>query len=105
MSKALRRRYASLVVERRVCAAAASRYVHTPTTMHEHKTTIASPPDREKLVAMIDFGDEQWAEINQESGKLQLELYARRDGRPWKFPLADAIRAIESAKGLLLKHE
>ncbi len=30
---------------------------------------IASPPDREKLVALIMIGSEQWAELNRESEK------------------------------------
>ena len=30
------------------------------------RVDLASPPDRERLVAQIMIGDEQWAEINQE---------------------------------------
>ena len=72
--------------------------------MSEHHVTIASPPDRDKLVAMVDIGNEQWAEINQESGELQIELYPRRDGQPWVFVLAEAIAAIEMARTRLSKH-
>lgn len=32
----------------------------------KHRICISSPPDREKLVAEIFFGDTQWAELNQE---------------------------------------
>ena len=66
--------------------------------MGEHHISIASPPDREKLVATVVYDDEQWAEINQESGELSLEIYPRRDGQPWVFPLADAIKAIDAAR-------
>ncbi|MFL5329105.1 MAG: hypothetical protein ACJ8C4_09320 [Gemmataceae bacterium] len=62
------------------------------------KVSIASPPDRDRLVAMIDFENEQWAEINQESDTLVLEVYSRRDGTPWVFPLEEAITAIQQAK-------
>ncbi|MEX1094859.1 MAG: hypothetical protein WED34_02360 [Planctomycetales bacterium] len=73
--------------------------------MNEHRIVIASPPDREKLVAMIDGNDEQWAEINQDSGELRLEIYPRRDGRPWEFALAGALTAIETAKARLVGPE
>ena len=42
-----------------------------------HKIDIASPPDREHLVAEILVGGEQWAEVNIESGRLDVELYPR----------------------------
>jgi hypothetical protein len=32
------------------------------------RVSISSPPDREKLVAEVLYENEQWAEINQESG-------------------------------------
>jgi hypothetical protein len=37
------------------------------------KIELASPPDREKLVANIFFGLDQWTELNQEKGTLTLE--------------------------------
>jgi hypothetical protein len=66
---------------------------------------IASPPDREKLVAELFFGSEQWAEINQESNHLILELYPRRDGRPWEFSYDEAIAALEHARRRLVGDE
>lgn len=66
---------------------------------------IASPPDREKLVAELFFGSEQWAEINQESDSLVIELYPRRDGRPWEFPYHEAIAALERARKRLVGDE
>ena len=47
---------------------------------------------------MIDFGNEQWAEINVENKELQIELIPRQDGQPWRFRLADVVMAINTAK-------
>ena len=66
------------------------------------RITIASPPDREKLVAEVLCENEQWAEINQESATLQLEIYPRRDGQPWSFPFDDALAALQAAKTRLV---
>jgi hypothetical protein len=63
---------------------------------------IASPPDREKLVAMLSYESEQWAEINQESEHLTLELYPRRNGEPWKFIYDEAIAALQQARKRLV---
>ena len=46
---------------------------------------ISSPPDRERLVAEIFFGDEQWAELNQEGTELLFEFYSRQSGEPWSL--------------------
>jgi hypothetical protein len=59
---------------------------------------IASPPDREKLVAPIMLDGEQWAEINQETERLQVEIYPRRDGEPWVFDLEEVIEAFKEAQ-------
>jgi hypothetical protein len=72
--------------------------------MSNHRIAIASPPDREKLVAMIDFGYEQWAEVNQESTDLVVELYPRRDGKPWVFDFDEMMSALETAKRRLDLH-
>jgi len=66
---------------------------------------IASPPDREKLVAELFFGSEQWAEINQESGGLTLQLYSRRDGRPWEFSFDEAMGMLQRASRRLVGDE
>jgi len=62
---------------------------------------IASPPDREKLVADIFFGTEQWAEVNQEDGVLRIEVYPRRDGCYWLLTFADVVEALNEAKEAL----
>lgn len=41
------------------------------------RVSIASPPDREDLVAETFFGDEKWAETNRESGTVALELHTQ----------------------------
>jgi hypothetical protein len=64
---------------------------------------IASPPDREKLVAEIFIGNEQWAEINQEKNELELEIYPRQDGRPWIIPFGLAMEALETGRRRLLQ--
>ncbi len=74
-------------------------------TPNRMKIDIASPPDREKLVAMVSYGSEQWAEINQESGSLTLELYPRRDGQPWEFSYDEAMAALERARRRLVGDE
>ncbi|HSY17667.1 MAG TPA: hypothetical protein VK815_04995 [Candidatus Acidoferrales bacterium] len=71
----------------------------SPTKMAVH---IASPPDREKLVAMISHGSEQWAELNQETNNLILELYPRPDGKPWAFSFDEAMTALHHAKRRLI---
>ena len=60
--------------------------------------TVASPPDREHLVAEIFLGDVQWAEINQEQDALEVEFYSRPDGKPWRIPRHAATGALEDAK-------
>lgn len=62
---------------------------------------IASPPDREKLVAEIFLDREQLCELNTETGELVVELYPRRDGKPWVIPLHELTAALAEAKGRL----
>ncbi len=59
---------------------------------------ICSPPDQEKLVALLLHDREQWAEIHQETGILTLELYLRQDGKPWEFCFDDALTALRHAQ-------
>ena len=76
-----------------------------PTLPDKMSVDIASPPDREKLVAQVSFDREQWAEISQESGSLTLELYPRRDGKPWSFGYDEAIKTLVSARKRLIVGE
>ncbi len=70
-----------------------------PGKMH---ISIASPPDREYVVAEIFFGHEQWAEVNTEGDRVTLELYAKRTGGPWAFAYDEALEAIQEARRRLL---
>jgi hypothetical protein len=63
-----------------------------------YRICISSPPDREKLVAEIFFGENQWAEINQEQGPLAAEFYPRPDGEPWRIECQDALAALAEAQ-------
>jgi hypothetical protein len=64
----------------------------------ELRICISSPPDREKLVAEIFIGDQQWAELNQEHGTLSVQFYPRRDGQFWELSLDVVSRALSEAK-------
>ena len=66
---------------------------------------IASPPDREKLVAELFFGSEQWAEIHQEYGHLTLQLFPRRDGQSWEFSFDEAVSMLQRASRRLIGDE
>ena len=66
---------------------------------------IASPPDREKLVAELFYGLEQWAEIHQETGHLTLQLYPKPDGHPWEFSFEEAVSMLQHASRRLTGDE
>jgi len=66
---------------------------------------IASPPNRERLVACLMVGKVQWGEINQESGELEVEIYPQRDGQPWKFAFDKLIAALQNALERLVRGE
>lgn len=69
---------------------------------HKPRICISSPPDREKLVAEIFFGDAQWAELNQEGEAIEAIFYPRPDGEPWHIDYEDACRALDEAKRRLI---
>jgi len=62
------------------------------------RLTIASPPDRTRLVVEIFCGDAQWAEVNHESGSFEVAFYPRPDGEPWRIPFEQALSALEMAR-------
>jgi hypothetical protein len=62
------------------------------------RVCISSPPDRERLVAEIFLGDEQWAELNQEGNKLSLEIYPERSGEYWLLDFEDVVDILVEAK-------
>jgi hypothetical protein len=69
---------------------------------NELRICISSPPDREKLVAEIFFGANQWAELNQEHDTLRLEFYPLPTGEFWQLNLDEVVGALEEARRRLL---
>lgn len=67
-----------------------------------YRICISSPPDREKLVAEVFFGDMQWAELNQEGETLEVEFYPRPDGETWRVDYQNALNALVDAKQKLV---
>ncbi len=66
--------------------------------MSDMITCVASPPDREKLVVKIQFGNEEWAEINQETDKLILEIYPKDGDKTWVFDYEETVKTLIDAK-------
>ena len=64
----------------------------------EVRICISSPPDRERLVAEIFFSGQQWGEINQEGSALELEVYPRQDGQPWRISYNAVLSALQDAR-------
>jgi hypothetical protein len=63
-----------------------------------YRICISSPPDREKVVAEIFFGDYQWAELSKEGSESKLELYPKPTGETWVLPLNCVEQALAEAK-------
>ncbi len=70
--------------------------------MEKFRITVASLPDRERLVSEIIYDGVQWAEISQETGKLIVQFYTHPRQQYWEFSVDDAINALEQAKKKLL---
>lgn len=68
----------------------------------DFRITIASPPDREQLVAEVFFGNEQVAEINQDAEDLRIEVYCRPSAAPWVLPFEEFMNTLNQAKVRLL---
>jgi hypothetical protein len=66
------------------------------------RVNVSSPPHRERLVSDIMVFEDgqlaQFAEINQDEGYLQIELYPRRDGKWWLFKLDELLLALTEAR-------
>lgn len=66
------------------------------------RISIASPPDRDSLVAEVFFEAVQWAELREEWGKIVVEFYPRPDGEPWLVDFEVTIQALNEANDRLL---
>lgn len=69
--------------------------------MEKFEIEITSVPDREKLVAEIWIKNELIAEINQENGILELELYCLRKEK-LVIPFEEFAKILEIAKSKLM---
>jgi hypothetical protein len=67
----------------------------------ELSVVLASPRDRNALVAQINWGWAQFAELNQEGGELQLEVYPPVTGDAWNLPYEAVMNALTQAARLL----
>ena len=70
--------------------------------MDKFRITVASLPDRERLVAEIFFQGIQWAEISQETDELIIQFYSQPEEEAWEFHYSEALDALERAKNKLL---
>jgi hypothetical protein len=71
--------------------------------MEKFRVTVASLPDRERLVAEILYEGVQWAEISQEkSDELIIQLYPHPRQKYWEFQYDEALQILEQAKNKLL---
>jgi len=65
---------------------------------------VASPPDRDDLVAEIWWNDQQVAEVRQSrDGSRYIELYPSPSGIPWSFRVEDWLNAVRAAEARLQK--
>ena len=73
----------------------------------EHKDrfvfVVANDDVREKLFCEISFNEEQVAEINQETDRMRIMIFERRNKKPWDFDLEQLQEALEYGKKHLLK--
>jgi hypothetical protein len=65
--------------------------------------TVGSEPDREDLVADLVCDDVVWAEINNEKGHVEIEIFSPPEGGSWCFPLDEVMGVIAAAKERLVQ--
>jgi hypothetical protein len=72
--------------------------------MERFRITIASLPDRERLVAEILYEGVQWVEISQEvDEELIIQFYSHPRKKCWEFTYNEALQILEQAKNKLLE--
>lgn len=72
--------------------------------MEKFRITIASLPDRERLVAEILYEGVQWAEISHETDNgLTIQFYSHPRNKYWEFLYDEALQILEQAKSKLLE--
>ncbi len=66
---------------------------------HKIEAIVASPPEKEKLVVQLFVkGGGQWAEIDQETGELEVEIYPNSIEKTMRFKLEELEKVIALAK-------
>jgi len=64
---------------------------------------VGSPPEKEKLVVQLFVKNGgQWAEIDQEAGQLEIEIYPDPNGSTLRFGLAELENVIALARARLV---
>ncbi len=71
--------------------------------MRKFRITVASLPDRERLVAEIIYNGVQWVEISQEEEDVIIQFYPHPTQKFWEFSFDEAIKILEEAKNKLLE--
>lgn len=71
--------------------------------MDKFRITIASLPDRERLVAEVFYEGVQWVEISQESDEVVVQFYSHPRKKHWEFTYDEAVQVLEKAKNKLLE--
>jgi hypothetical protein len=62
------------------------------------KMTVASTRNQENLVAKDWYENEQWGEISQKRGELELEIYPKSNGHSWNLRYKEVVKIIQDAK-------
>ncbi len=65
--------------------------------------TVGSTADRDDLVADLIADDVIWAQINQESGDLEIEVYSNPSGDLWMFRVDELMAVLAAAKERLIQ--
>lgn len=60
--------------------------------------TIASLPDRERLVAEVFYNNVQWAEISDETNQILIQFYSYPKQDHWEFFLDEALQVLKAAR-------
>lgn len=62
---------------------------------------VASTRNQENLVAQLWYENEQWGEISQKLGELELEIYPQSNGHSWNLRYEEVVKIIQEAKNKL----
>lgn len=66
---------------------------------------VASPPDRDDLVAELWQANAMWGEVRWAGGRFVLELYPKPGDGAWSFGLDEVLECLEESKRTLIRME